>query len=197
PALSDELKIVGLKTVSFAPDNPKKGKATITGSVILSDYETGETLAVLDGGYLTKIRTGAISGVATKYLSREDAKVLTVIGAGVQAEGLIEAVMAVRNIEEVHFSSRTKEKAEKLAEATQQKYGVKAKTYDQADEAMEAADIIVTATNASEPVYSHTLHPGVHLNAVGSFKPDMQELPSESMMIANKIVVESTEAAME
>ena len=62
-----------------------------------------ETLAVLDGGYLTKIRTGAISGVATKYLSREDAKVLTVIGAGVQAEGLIEAVMAVRNIEEVHF----------------------------------------------------------------------------------------------
>lgn len=186
PALSDELKIVGLKTVSFAPDNPKKGKATITGSVILSDYETGETLAVLDGGYLTKIRTGAISGVATKYLSREDAKVLTVIGAGVQAEGLIEAVMAVRNIEEVHFSSRTKEKAEKLAEATQQKYGVKAKTYDQADEAMEAADIIVTATNASEPVYSHTLHPGVHLNAVGSFKPDMQELPSESMMIANK-----------
>ena len=94
PALSDELKIVGLKTVSFAPDNPKKGKATITGSVILSDYETGETLAVLDGGYLTKIRTGAISGVATKYLSREDAKVLTVIGAGVQAEGLIEAVMA-------------------------------------------------------------------------------------------------------
>lgn len=197
PALSDELKIVGLKTVSFAPDNPKKGKATITGSVILSDYETGETLAVLDGGYLTKIRTGAISGVATKYLSREDAKVLTVIGAGVQAEGLIEAVMAVRNIEEVHFSSRTKEKAEKLAEATEQKYGVKAKTYDQADEAMEAADIIVTATNASEPVYSHTLHPGVHLNAVGSFKPDMQELPSESMMIANKIVVESTEAAME
>ncbi|MEJ7405402.1 ornithine cyclodeaminase family protein, partial [Staphylococcus epidermidis] len=100
-------------------------------------------------------------------------------------------------IEEVHFSSRTKEKAEKLAEGTQQKYGVKTKTYDQADEAMEAADIIVTATNASEPVYSHTLHPGVHLNAVGSFKPDMQELPSESMMIANKIVVESTEAAME
>ncbi|MEJ7173759.1 ornithine cyclodeaminase family protein [Staphylococcus caprae] len=197
PALSDELKIVGLKTVSFVPDNPKKGKSTITGSVILSDYETGETLAVLDGGYLTKIRTGAISGVATKYLSREDAKVLTVIGAGVQAEGLIEAVMAVRNIEEIHFSSRTKEKAEKLAKTTQQQFGVKVKVYDEADEAMEGADVVVTATNASKPVYSHTLHPGVHLNAVGSFKPDMQELPSESMMVANKIVVESTEAAME
>lgn len=197
PALSDELKIVGLKTVSFVPDNPKKGKATITGSVILSDYETGETLSVLDGGFLTKIRTGAISGVATKYLSRKDSKVLCVIGAGVQAEGLIEAMIAIRDIEVVHFSSRTKEKAEQLAKATQSKYGVKVSVYDEADKAMEEADIIVTATNASHPVYSHTLHPGVHLNAVGSFKPDMQELPSESMMVANKIVVESTEAAME
>jgi len=106
PALSDELKIVGIKTVTFAPDNPKKGKKTITGSVLLSDYETGETLAVLDGSYLTKIRTGAISGVATKYLAREDAKTLCVIGAGDQAEGLIAAVMAVRNIDTVHFSSR-------------------------------------------------------------------------------------------
>ncbi|SUM74204.1 ornithine cyclodeaminase [Staphylococcus saccharolyticus] len=60
---------------------------------------------------------------------------------------------------------------------------------------MKESDIIVTATNASQPVYSHTLHLGVHLNAVGSFKPDMQEIPSESMMIANKIVIESVEAA--
>ena len=62
---------------------------------------------------------------------------------------------------------------------------------------MEKADIIVTATNSSYPVYSRSLKPGVHLNAVGSFKPDMQELPSESMLVANKIVVESVEAAME
>lgn len=98
PALSDELNIVGLKTVSFAPENSKR-KATITGSVILSDYETGETLSILDGGFLTKVRTGAISGVATKYLAKENAKTLSVIGAGVQAEGLIEAILAVRDIE--------------------------------------------------------------------------------------------------
>ena len=77
----------------------QKGKATITGSVILSDYETGETLSILDGGFLTKVRTGAISGVATKYLAKENAKTLSVIGAGVQAEGLIEAILAVRDIE--------------------------------------------------------------------------------------------------
>ncbi|MCI2775195.1 ornithine cyclodeaminase family protein [Staphylococcus petrasii] len=197
PALSDELKIVGIKTVTFAPDNPKKGKKTITGSVLLSDYETGETLAVLDGSYLTKIRTGAISGVATKYLAREDAKILCVIGAGDQAEGLIAAVMAVRNIQTVHFSSRTKENAERLAQNVENEYDVSTKVFDEADDAMEEADIVVTATNSTKPVYSHSLHPGVHLNAVGSFKPEMQELPSESMLVANKIVVESVEAAME
>ncbi|PNZ69805.1 ornithine cyclodeaminase family protein [Staphylococcus croceilyticus] len=197
PALSDELKIVGIKTVTFAPDNPKKGRKTITGSVLLSDYETGETLAVLDGSYLTKIRTGAISGVATKYLAREDAKILCVIGAGDQAEGLIAAVMAVRNIETVHFSSRTKENAERLAQNVEKEYNVSTKVFDEADDAMEEADIVVTATNSTKPVYSHSLHPGVHLNAVGSFKPEMQELPSESMLVANKIVVESVEAAME
>ena len=88
----------------------QKEKATITGSVILSDYETGETLSILDGGFLTKVRTGAISGVATKYLAKENAKTLSVIGAGVQAEGLIEAILAVRDIENIHISSRTFEK---------------------------------------------------------------------------------------
>ena len=69
--------------------------------------------------------------------------------------------------------------------------------FKSADEAIDSADIVVTATNASQPVYTHSLHPGVHLNAVGSFKPDMQEIPSETMLVANKIVVESMEAALE
>lgn len=197
PALSDELKIVGLKTVTFAPNNPKIGKKTITGSVLLSDYETGETLAILEGSYLTKIRTGAISGVATRYLAKKDAKTLCVIGAGEQAQGLIAAVLAVRDIERIHFSTRTKAKVEKLAEAVEKQYNVRTQIFDDADEAMEEADIVVTATNSSSSVFNNSLKPGVHLNAVGSFKPDMQELPSESMLVANKIVVESTEAAME
>ena len=171
-----------------------KRQKTITGSVLLSDYETGETLAVLDGSYLTKIRTGAISGVATKYLAREDAKTLCVIGSGDQAQGLINAVMAVRNIDTIHFSSRTKENAERLAQEVANNYNVSTKVFEEADDAMEEADVVVTATNSNHPVYSHSLHPGVHLNAIGSFKPDMQELPSESMLVANKIVVESVEA---
>ena len=190
PALSDELNIVGL-------ENSKKGKATITGSVILSDYETGETLSILDGGFLTKVRTGAISGVATKYLAKENAKTLSVIGAGVQAEGLIEAILAVRDIEKIHIASRTFEKAEKFAQNIRNRFNIKVSVFRSADEAIDSADIVVTATNANQPVYTHSLHPGVHLNAVGSFKPDMQEIPSETMLVANKIVVESMEAALE
>ena len=125
------------------------------------------------------------------------AKTLCVIGAGDQAEGLIAAILAVRDIEMLHISSRTRSKAEKLAEFVKQTYHVSTKVFDEADQAMENADIVVTATNSNKTVYSHSLHPGVHLNAVGSFKPEMQELPSETMLIANKIVVESTEAAME
>ena len=116
------------------------------------------------------------------------------IGAGDQAEGLIAAILAVRDIEMLHISSRTRTKAEKLAEFVKQTYHVSTKVFDEADQAMENADIVATATNSNKPVFSHSLHPGVHLNAVGSFKPEMQELPSETMLIANKIVVESTEA---
>ena len=101
--------------------------------------------------------------------------------------------MAVRNIDTIHFSSRTKENAERLAQEVANNYNVSTKVFEEADDAMEEADVVVTATNSNHPVYSHSLHPGVHLNAVGSFKPDMQELPSESMLVANKIVVESVE----
>ncbi|MFQ3726941.1 ornithine cyclodeaminase family protein [Staphylococcus equorum] len=198
PALSDELKIVGLKTVTVAPNNTKIGKKIIVGSVILSDYETGETLAVLEGSYLTKIRTGAISGVATKYLAREDAKTLCVIGTGDQAEGLIKAVLAIRQIDRIQFYNRTYEKAVTFAEEVQSEYpNLDLAVFDNVDEAIEDADVIVTATNASEPVFHKRLAPGVHLNAVGSFKPDMQELPSQTIADADKVVVEAVEAAME
>ena len=108
--------------------------------MLLSDYETGETL-VLDGSYLTKIRTGAISGVATKYLAREDAKTLCVIGSGDQAQGLI-AVMAVRHIDTIHFSSRTKENAERLAQEVANNYNVSTKVFEEADDAMEEATLL-------------------------------------------------------
>lgn len=197
PALSDALKLVGLKNVTFAPHNPDKGKSTIVGSVVLSDYDTGETLAILEGSYLTKIRTGAISGVATQYLAKEDAKTLCVIGTGEQAEGLIEAVLAVRDIQRIQFYNRTYAKAVDFAQDVADRHPqVTIAVYDDVDAAMDDAEVIVTATNASAPVFEKQVEPGVHVNAVGSFKPDMQELPSQLIANADKVVVEAAEAAL-
>ena len=197
PALSDTLKVAGVKTVTVAPNNSKIGKPTIVGSVTLSDYETGETLAVLEGSYLTKIRTGAISGVATKYLAREQAKTLCVIGTGDQAEGLIEAVLAVRDIERIQFYNRTYDKALKFSKDVEHQHrDLELYVYEDVESAMTDADIIVTATNATTPVFQKHLSQGVHVNAVGYFKPDMQELPSQAIAEADKVVVEAHEAAM-
>ena len=184
--------------MTVAPNNSKQGKNTIVGSVILSDYETGETLAVLEGSYLTKIRTGAISGVATQYLARNDASTLCVIGTGDQAQGLIEAVLAVRDIKRIQCFNRTYDKAVKFAEMVQQQHKeLEVEVYERVEHAIAGADVIVTATNAQTPVFDQMLEPGVHVNAVGSFKPDMQELPSQLIANADKVVVEAESAALE
>ena len=197
PALSDKLGIVGLKTVTFAPNNPQQGKNTIVGSVILSNYDTGESLAVLEGVYLTKIRTGAISGVATKYLAQQNAKTLCVIGTGEQAEGLVEAVLAVRNITHIQLFNRTYDKAVTFANKLAAQYDITVEVFEDVEDAMHNADVIVTATNATSPVFQNALTDGVHINAVGSFKPDMQELPSVALQQADKVVVESSDTALE
>lgn len=197
PALSDKLGIVGLKTVTFAPNNPQQGKNTIVGSVILSDYETGETLAVLEGSYLTKIRTGAISGVATKHLAQQNAKTLCVIGTGEQAEGLVQAVLAVRKVNHIQLFNRTYDKAVTFANKLAAQYDITAEVFEDVEDAMHNADVIVTATNAVTPVFQNALTAGVHVNAVGSFKPDMQELPSVTLQQADKVVVESSDTALE
>jgi len=143
------------------------------------------------------IRTGALSGVATKHLSREDSKKLCIIGTGEQAKGLVEAILAVRNIEEILLYNRTEQKAHEFAEYIRNKFDKHVQVFLNPNEAVLKADIIVTTTNSSTPVFSEPLKPGVHVNAVGSFRPTMQELPSHALSVAHKVVVESSEAALE
>ncbi|QWI48257.1 ornithine cyclodeaminase family protein [Bacillus mycoides] len=197
PSVAEGLGALGLKVVTVAPHNKKIGKKTINGIVMLSDFQTGEPLALLEGSYLTMIRTGALSGVATKHLARHNAKNLCIIGTGEQAKGIAEAVLAVRDIEKIILYNRTEEKAYAFAQYIQEKFNKPAYVYSNANEAISEADIIVTTTNASTPVFTETLQKGVHINAVGSFRPSMQELPSHAIANANKVVVESKEAALE
>ncbi|MFK4477801.1 ornithine cyclodeaminase family protein [Bacillus sp. RC206] len=197
PSVAEGLEALGLKVVTVVPQNKKIGKKTINGIVMLSDFKTGEPLALLEGSYLTMIRTGALSGVATKHLARHNAKNLCIIGTGEQAKGIAEAVLAVRDIEKIILYNRTEEKAYAFAQYIQEKLGKPAYVYTNPNEAISEADIIITTTNASTPVFSEKLQKGVHINAVGSFRPSMQELPSHAIANANKVVVESKEAALE
>ena len=110
PSVAEGLEALGLKVVTVVPQNKNIGKKTINGIVMLSDFQTGEPLALLEGSYLTMIRTGALSGVATKHLARHNAKTLCIIGTGEQAKGIAEAIFAVRDIEKSFYTIEQREK---------------------------------------------------------------------------------------
>lgn len=190
-----------LKLVSVYPDNPRRGLPAITGVVILLDAGTGAPLALMDARFLTALRTGAASGVATDVLARPDARTLAVIGAGAQAPYQALAVCAVRPIRAIHLFNRTRERAEALARRLREELGgrgVEIEVCATAAEAVRQADVICTATSAAEPVLpAAEVAPGTHVNAVGSFRLDMRELPRELLRRAGRVFVDQREAALE
>lgn len=190
---------IAVKMVSVFPDNVMKGKPTINSAVMLINELTGECLSVMDGTYLTALRTGAASGAATKYLAKKDSKIAAVIGAGVQARTQLWAVCCVRDIKEARIFNRNKERrASFIAEMSKKLPGVKLIGVDSADEAVEGADVVICATTSEKPVFNaKSLKQGVHINGVGSYTPKMQEIPEEALKMADKIVVDSKEAALE
>jgi ornithine cyclodeaminase/alanine dehydrogenase-like protein (mu-crystallin family) len=163
--------LYSLKTVAVFPDNPKRGLDAHQGTVTLFDGETGEVRVLMNASAITAIRTAAVSGVATKLLAREDARVLGILGAGVQARTHLESMRAVRDLDEVRVYSPTAGHAEAMAEECD------AQAVGSAEEAVRGADIVVTATNSVEPVLERDwLKPGAHVNAVGGRPPHMREL---------------------
>ncbi|WP_134698668.1 ornithine cyclodeaminase family protein [Ammoniphilus sp. YIM 78166] len=201
PSVVEATDSLGVKFVSVFPDNRLHGKKTIYGMMVLADVMTGEPLAILEASYLTVLRTGAVSGLATKFLSQEKSKVLAIIGTGAQARGVLQAIKAVRSIETVHLYNRNESKAHEFAREITDQFGsesLQVHVFPNADEAVKGGDIVATATNAKTPVFSaESLKPGVHINAIGSFRPTMQEIPTAIVARASKIVVESREAALE
>ncbi len=173
----------GLKTVCVFPDNPKRGLDAHQGTVTLFDGETGEVRALMNASAITAIRTAAVSGVATRLLAREDARELAILGAGVQARSHLEAMRAVRPFERVRIASRTFEHARELAEEAG------AEAVERAEEAVRGADVVITATNAREPVLRREwLKPGTHVNAVGSSIPTTRELDTATVAACSLFV---------
>jgi thiomorpholine-carboxylate dehydrogenase len=186
PAVADDA--MGAKLVSFYPGNAGTGVATHLAMILLFRPDTGEPLAVMDGRQITEMRTAAVSAAVTKYLAAPDGRVLALLGSGVQAHAHLQALSRVRRFEEVRVWSRTLSHAERFAE----QHGAKAMTIEAA---VRGADVIVTATNAVEPILKGAwLKPGAHVNAVGSPRPSWRELDDAAM--ASTLVVDSREAVL-
>jgi ornithine cyclodeaminase/alanine dehydrogenase-like protein (mu-crystallin family) len=190
-------KGLGQKAVSVYGGNPGKGLPTIHALVTVFDADTGVPLAILEGTYLTRLRTGAVTGLAVDVLAKQDATVLTIFGAGATAEGQIEGVCAVRPIEMVNIVSRGAS-ARLLAERLQAED--RTHTYvavtDQ-EQAVGEADIVVAATTSTTPVFdAEWVRAGTVVCGVGSYRPDMQEVPPGIIERA-AVVVDQREAAEE
>ncbi len=194
PAWLQDSRAMGAKVVSVFQGNPSRGLPAIHGLVLVLDPSTGVPLAILDGTYLTALRTGAASGLATRLLARDDARVLTVFGAGAQARTQVEGVRAVRDIREVRVVSLDEAASRALAGELE---GVEARVLSDPREAVRGADVICTATTSRLPVFAGAdVEPGTHVNGIGSFTPEMQEVDAELVRRAF-VVVDARDAALE
>jgi alanine dehydrogenase len=200
PAFLPRNGSLGAKIVTVFPNNSMKDLPTIHAIVILLDAETGQPTAAMDGTYLTALRTGAASGVATELLARKDAHTAAIIGAGTQGRTQLEAVCCVRKIERALVYDREMEASSIFAEEMQGRgnfFPSDIRVANSPREAISEADIICTATTSFVPVFEDAhLRSGVHINGVGSYTPHMQEIP-EATVLRARVVVDSISASLE
>jgi ornithine cyclodeaminase len=186
--------------VNVFRNNPARGLPAIHALVMLVDTETGLPAAIMDGAYLTALRTGAVSGAAADLLAREDSHTLAVIGAGAQGVTQIAAICAVRPIERVIAVDISEASLERLKAGIRQDWPDlidRVEVSTDAAEAVRQADIVCTATTSQKPVFADSdLKPGTHVSGVGAYTPQMQEIPAETVVRAT-VVVDAIDAALE
>lgn len=192
PSADKQEELAGVKIVTIFPNNPSQGKPTTQGVILLSDATNGEHVAMMTASYLTRLRTGALSAIATDHLARKNSRVLAVIGTGAMAFEQVLGVLEVRDIETIWLFNRTEAKAVRFKEQLEA-FGVQAgfEIAASAKLAVEAADIIACATRSTEPVFDgNDLKPGTHINGVGSYLPHMREMDETTIARADKIVAD-------
>ena len=192
---------LGVKIVSVYPKNIEKGLNSVPATMVLVNSETGEVCSIMDGTFLTRIRTGAVSGAATDLLARKDSRVFALFGTGGQAETQLEAVLTVRPIEIVKVfdisNERAQSFADRMSEQFGEKFGVKIIAADSAADALEDADIITAVTTAKKAVFDGKLvKKGAHINGVGSYTPEMAEIDEYIVTHADKVYVDTRDGAI-
>ncbi|MDQ3523943.1 MAG: ornithine cyclodeaminase [Chloroflexota bacterium] len=199
PAYVPAAKALGFKVVSVFEGNRDKELPTISAMVCLLDESTGAPTAIMNGAYLTALRTGAVSGAATDLLARDDTRNLVVIGAGAQGVTQAAAVAAVRPIEKITVVDLSEESLERYRRHIAEDWPDLVDRLEVTSDSsvVAQADVICTATTSRKPVFSDgDVKPGTHINAIGAFTPEMQELPEETVARAT-IVVDQVEAVLE
>jgi ornithine cyclodeaminase/alanine dehydrogenase-like protein (mu-crystallin family) len=162
--------------------------------VPLYEMASGDLLALIEADYMGQLRTGAASGVATKYLARKNARIAAIIGTGGQARTQLEAVAAVRKLECARAYGRDAAKREKFCEEMSERLGISVQPCASSGEAVRGADIVSTATTTAQPVVAGAdLSPGAHINAIGANHAHKRELDDEAVASADVIVVDSVE----
>lgn len=195
---TEETEALAVKIVSIHPENPKRGLPYIHAAVLVLQADTGRAVALLEGGSLTAIRTGAGSGAAMDLLARHDSKTVAIFGAGVQGRTQLEAACAVRDIQSAWVFDAHRESAEKFAAEMAGRGRVPKELRVAASPAQAAkeADIICAATTSTSPVFADAdVKSGAHISAIGSYTPEMQEVPAETVARA-KVVVDSRSATL-
>jgi ornithine cyclodeaminase/alanine dehydrogenase-like protein (mu-crystallin family) len=172
----------GLKAICVTPGNPAIGKDSHQGAVLLFAADTGEPLALVNASVLTEIRTAATSAVATGLLARPGAAELAIVGTGVQAQAHARALAATRPLTGIRITGRDQARAREVAAALAAELGLPVTAHAAARDAIEGADIVVTATTSPEPVLSRAwLAAGAHVNAVGAYTPGTREIDTATM----------------
>lgn len=199
PGYLSDSESLAVKVVSVHNRNAERNLPRINAVVIVIDPATGQPVAAMEGGYLTALRTGAASGAATDLLARQDAEVGAIIGAGAQARAQALAVVAARPIKRLWIYSRRRQQVDEMIVEMRPQLGpsIELLAADSPSQAVREALVVCAATTSSTPVFNgDDLRPGAHVNGVGSYKPEMQEVDCVTLRRASKIVVDSREAAM-
>ena len=200
PAYVEEMDTASVKIVNIFPHNIDNGIPSSPAQVLLIDGKTGVVISVLDGTYVTQLRTGAASGAAFDVLAKKDCRIGALIGTGGQAATQLEAMIAVRKLEEVRVFDLNYERTAAFAERMQEElkdYGTRIVAVKSSEEAIDDADLLITVTPSSKPVFDGTkIKKGCTISCVGAYQHHMQEMDPAILPRASKIYFDSEEAVL-
>ena len=196
PAALGAPPAVGAKLVTVYNGNHARGLPSHLATIVLMEPATGELVAILDGRYITEVRTAAVSAVSVRLLAKRGASVLALIGSGVQAQSHLDAIRHVANLTEVRVWSPNTEHRERFAADASRTTSLPVRAVPDAKTALRGADIVVIATASREPVVtSDDIGPGTHICGVGACRPDQREMPT-ALIARARVYVDSRAGAL-